>query len=106
MRRGTTPVFKLNVTGETFAGSTVYVTIRQGSYTVTKTGEDLDITPDGDNSTIEVGLTQSETLLFKDARASIQIRWITSTGVAAASRIKSFDVDPILLEGEIAYAEH
>ena len=105
MRRGTTPTFTLNVTGATFSGCNVYVTIRQNGVMLTKSGEDLDISViDEEHCKIVIGLTQEETLSLKTGKAAIQIRWIDSTGVAGASSIKEFCVNPILLEGEITYA--
>lgn len=106
MRRGTTPTFTINVTGATFTGCKVFVTIRQDGYVITKTGDDIDISVvDESNCKIVVGLTQEETLAFKAAKAAIQLRWIDSAGTAGASSIKEFCVNPILLDGEITYAD-
>lgn len=104
MRRGTTPTININVTGETFAGATLYVTIEQGALEITKTNDDLTVTVDGNNSVVSVFLTQEETLQFVQGNARIQIRWITSDGTAKASPIKNIIINPILLEGVITYA--
>ena len=104
MYRGTTPTIVLNVTGENFTGDTVYVTLQQENHKITKTGADLNITPDGDDATIEVFFTQEETLSFRRGTGLIQIRWIAADGTAAASPIKKVDIDPILQEGVIYYA--
>ena len=115
--RGTTPPIVLNVTNRTFDGCTVYVTIKETPsknvlkdeelVEITKTGDDLIITPDGEgNCTLAIVLTQEETLKFHaGGKAEIQVRWIDSSGNAYASRIPSFGVDPILQEGVISYEE-
>ena len=106
MRRGTTPTIVINVIGETFQGSKLYVTLEQKEHELTKTGEDVVVTVTGENtSTVAVYLTQQETLAFSSGPASVQIRWIDSGGTAQASPIKKIDVDPILLEGEIEYGD-
>lgn len=102
MYRGTTPTIVINVTGEDFAGSTVYVTLEQGNLELTKT--DAVITPTSEGSTVAVFLTQEETLMFGSGVAKIQIRWIDGSGIAKASPIKNINIDPVLLEGVISYA--
>lgn len=104
MRRGTTPTITITVTGEDFAGATMYVTLEQGNYELTKTGADVVVTPTQTGSTVVIFLSQEETLGFIKGTAKIQIRWINSSGVAQASPIKNIEVDPILLEGVIEYA--
>ena len=103
MRRGTTPTIVINVTGEDFDGATLYVTIEQGALELTKTGSDVLFTPTEEGSTVALFLSQEETLAFDKGKASIQIRWINSSGVAQASPIRTIDVSPILLEGVIEY---
>lgn len=103
MRRGTTPTITINVTGETFDNSTMYVTIEQSTLQITKTGDDIEVYPTEDGCTVALFLTQEETLKFAQGSARLQIRWITSDGVAQASPIKNISVDPILLEGVIEY---
>lgn len=104
MRRGTTPTITINVTGEDFENSTLYVTLEQGELELTKTGDDVVVTPTDDGSTVAIFLSQEETLMFVKGTARIQIRWIDANNVAQASPIKSIAVDPILLEGVIEYA--
>ena len=104
MRRGTTPTITINVTGEDFFEDTVYVTLEQDSFQLTKSGEDVVITPTANGSTVAIFLSQKETLMFKKGSARIQIRWIDSSGIALASPIKSIAIDSILLEGVISYA--
>lgn len=105
MRRGTTPTILIRVNGTNFAGSNLYVTIEQKEHELTKSGEDVIVTPNGETSAVvEVYLTQQETLAFNSGSASIQIRWINEAGVAQASPIKRISINPILLDGEITYA--
>lgn len=103
MYRGTTPTIVINVIGEDFSGDTLYVTLEQEKIELTKTGEDVVVTPTEDGSTVEIFLSQEDTLAFAKGNARIQIRWINASGVAQASPIKTIAVDPILLEGVITY---
>ena len=104
MRRGTTPTITITVIGEDFAGATMYVTLEQGEFEITKTGADVVVTATQTGSTVAIFLTQEETLSFAKGNAKIQIRWINSSGIAQASPIKNIAIDPILLEGVIEYA--
>ena len=103
MRRGTTPTIVINVTGEDFFESTLYVTLEQGEFELTKTGEDVAVTPTDNGATVEIFLSQEETLAFTNGSARIQIRWIDSGGNAQASPIKAIEISPILLDGVITY---
>ena len=105
MRRGTTPTIIIHVIGTTFEGSKLFVTLEQKNTELTKSGEDVIVTPGDNSAVVELYLTQAETLAFSKGPASIQIRWINSAGVAQASPIKNIDIDPILLEGEISYGD-
>lgn len=103
MRRGTTPTIVINVTGEDFSGATMYVTLEQGNTQLTKTNTDVVVTPTTDGSTVQIFLSQEETLAFTNGSARIQIRWIDSGGNAQASPIKAIEISPILLDGVITY---
>ena len=63
---GTTPTFTLKVTDDESLDFTsvenIYFTIKQGSVSYTKTGEDITII---DEHTISVTFTQEETLSFR-----------------------------------------
>lgn len=104
MRRGTTPVICLTVQGYDLTGCKVYATLKQGNYTLTKTGNNLTITTMGGNTCVTFTLTQAETLELKRGSASVQIRWIDSNGIALATDIQEINVDIILLDGVITYA--
>lgn len=103
MYRGTTPTIIINVIGETFENSTIYVTIEQTPLQITKTGEDVIVEATEEGCRLMISLTQEETLQFVKGYAKLQIRWINSSGIAQASPIKTIDVDPILLKGVITY---
>ena len=63
---GTTPTFTLKVTDDETLDFTsvekIYFTIKQGSITYTKTGEDITVI---DAHTISITFTQEETLAFR-----------------------------------------
>ena len=103
MRRGTTPTITVHITGETFADSTLYVTLRQGNTIITKKNNDIIKTVDGENCTLYVYFSQEETLSLEQGSAQFQIRWINSNSLAEATRTKTIHVDPVLLEGVIVY---
>lgn len=75
MIRATTPTFVLTISGETVdltEASAVYVTIAQGTNTITMTGDDLEVTA----TTVSCFLTQSQALSLADNQpAKIQVNW-------------------------------
>ena len=81
------------------------MTLEQGALELTKSGNDVLVTPTETGSTVAIFLTQEETLMFTKGTAKIQIRWIDSSGIAQASPIKNIEVNPILLEGVIEYGD-
>lgn len=103
MYRGTTPTIIINVKGEAFEDSTIYVTIEQSPLQITKTGDDVIVEPTSEGCRLLISLTQEETLKFVKGYAKLQIRWINTSGIAQASPIKTINVDPILLKGVITY---
>lgn len=104
MYRGTTPDFILTVPGVDLTDKTVYVTFEQDYREITKTGDDLTVAYADDASTIEVSLTQQETLGWKKGRADIQVRFIDSDGHAESTETKQVRIDDVLLERVIEYA--
>lgn len=100
MKRGTTPTFALELDGIDYDMlDTVYVTFKQDNHIITKTGGD--VTFDKDNKTINVALTQSETLSFRQGYVFIQLRAVTKGGNAVATDIVRINADGILKEGAI-----
>ena len=99
-RRGTTPVntFYVNVD---LREATIFVSYAQrGRIVVEKTGSDLDVTEDS----IEIRLTQQDTLAFKPGEVRIQIRYVLQDGTADASNIIETTSEEILKDGEIVYS--
>lgn len=106
MIRGTTPDYLLTVVGYNLTGTTVFVTLGQGSHEVTLTGDRLTILyDDNDRSRITFRLTQQETLSLGEGMAKIQVRFIDETGTALATNIGTVAVKPVLYEEVIAYAD-
>lgn len=92
--RGTTPTFMLTFDEEGLdftSVNNVYVTFASKNATVTKTAEYLGIA----EQTIEVFLTQADTLQFKnwsskdDVPVDVQVNWTYTTGKRGASKIKT-----------------
>ena len=100
MKRGTTPTFALSLEGIDYDMlDTVYVTFKQDNRVITKTGDDVEL--DKDNQIINVSLTQSETLSFRQGYVFIQLRAVTKGGNAVATDIVRINADGILKEGVI-----
>ena len=100
MRRGTTPTVEITVHGcDLSEFVTIYVTFRQGTTTIDKTGEDLEVV----ENKIAVFLTQEDTLSFDSSKRTVevQIRAVNEGGVAVASNIRQIPVDAVLKEGVI-----
>lgn len=106
MIRGTTPDYVLTLDGVDLSDKTVFVTIRQCSKRLTKSGDELSVAVDESGSTIAFSLTQQDTLLLDVGNASIQVRFIDADGVARATNIAQLTVDKVLLERVIEYADN
>lgn len=104
MIRGTTPTFTFTINSQTLdltEAENVYVTIKQGSKEITKTGEDLDVSP----TVVSVFLNQEESLSLRETMdAEVQINWtyldpVDNTIIRrAATKIKSIKVAKQLLK--------
>lgn len=99
MRRGTTPTLTLTVDAY-IASWFVYVTLQNGSSIVTFEDDRLTKTQNDGKTTIELTLTQAETLAFAVGDAEVQIR-AYKDGKAIASNIKTIGIRRIILDGEI-----
>lgn len=103
MTRGTTPTITLTVTDVPLSGATIYLAFRQGRHLLIKTADDL--TVDTDAGTVEVTLTQAETLQFAPGSCDIQIRGIYATGVSFATEIITDQIYDVIQNGVIATTE-
>jgi hypothetical protein len=95
--RYTTPVFTLTFSEEGLDLTTatgVFVTFKQACYSVTKTGEDLEVT----EKTISIYMGQEETAEFCEGDVEIQANWITADGNRIASEIVSYPISRQLLQ--------
>lgn len=99
MRRGTTPVITLTVDAD-IADWTMYVSFRNNENIVTFEDDRLTKTAQSEQTTIEITLTQEETLAFSVGTADVQIRAIKDD-VAIATNIKKIDIAPIIKDGVI-----
>lgn len=98
MRRGTSPTLKIRIVGVDLEElENIYITIRQGSTEVTKTGYQLEV-KDG---IIYATLTQEDTLKFRQICAWVQMRATTKDGQAVASNIRMLEMKDILKDGVI-----
>ena len=95
MHRGTTPTFTLTVPNEydLTACENIYATFQQNGTSVTKSGEDIDVS----THSVDVYLDQSETLLFKRGSISIQLNFTFPGGQRACTEIKRITIDDNLL---------
>lgn len=105
MIRGTTPDYVLTLDGVDLTGQTVYVTIGQGKTRLTKTGDELSVSVDETGSAIAFSLTQQDTLGLSAGSASVQVRFIDESGIAQATEKAAINVEDVLLERVIAYAD-
>lgn len=106
--RGTTPIFTISISGIDLSKNyRVYVTIDQNGTQLTKNSYDnadtlsVKATTDDEGTvttSIEMSLTQKETLDFEIGKADMQAKWIDSSGVVDASDISSVEFSRALLE--------
>ena len=102
---GTTPTFTLKLKRSydiDLTTSTVYVTLKQGQTTITKSGQQVTVV---DGKTVQFTLTEAESLsLTLDKSVEVQLNWTyTSNGVTkrAATKIIKLDLERQLLKQEL-----
>ncbi len=99
--RGTTPTFTLTFDDpdlDLTQAQNVYVTFAYRNSSLTKTGESLTVA----EKSIDVYLTQAETLEFPIGDIKVQANWTTASGGRTASEIVSYKVTEQLLNEVIA----
>lgn len=104
----TTPTISLSVEKVDLTGKDIYVSLEQGNIRLTKSGEDLTVSVETVEqqpiTSISFILTQEESATFNENKSvSVQVNWISSDGIRAATMIKSFGVMRNLLDEVIAY---
>ena len=99
MRIYTTPTLSLKVKGvDITSASHVYVTLNNGTGSMTKDENDITMTLSGSDTVIELSLTQDETRLFRpNTRASVEVNWIEDS-VRSATEIVNIVVENNLLK--------
>ena len=101
MRRFTTPTHRLIIRNLDLTGMDVYVTYRQNR--IKKTIQNAKVTYDGENTTIEVYLTQEDTGCFDKGVVKAQINWIDENDQRNATVEKAINVSDNLLNKEVHY---
>ena len=99
MYRGTTPTLRFTLPFDTSTLDVVWVTIAQGGKVIiNKEKSDCDL----NGKDISVTLTQAETLVLTAGnKTEIQLRVLTTDGLALASEIFRENTDYILKDGVI-----
>lgn len=102
----TTPTLHLIVEGIDLTGQEIYVTLEQSNRELTKSGEDLTVTLDGEDTKIEFTLSQEESASFQYSRsAQVQVNWISQNGVRGATNIAQIGVLKNLLDEVLDYGD-
>ena len=86
MIRGTTPTFELKITDNTVdltQATNVYATFAQWGKTITKTGNDIDVTA----QQVDVYFSQADSLSFSSGTIEVQLNWTDTDGSRAATNI-------------------
>lgn len=96
MTQATTPTFTLTVPNEVdlTQAAHIYFTLIQGANIISKSDTDLTVTA----HSVEVFLTQAETLPFKAGKAALQLNWTYPDGSRACSNIASVSITANLLK--------
>lgn len=97
MISGTTPTFQLKINDESVDLTTadnVYVTFASMGWSITKTGDDIDVSA----NQVDVYLSQQETLAFPKGNVDVQINWTFDDGKRACTTIASVKVTKNLIE--------
>lgn len=102
MIRATTPTFTFTVKSTTLdlsEADNIYVTLAQGSRTITKTGEDIEFTQP---RTVAVWLTQEESLSLVEGSMDVQLNWTYTDANSkvrrAATKTKTIQITKQLLK--------
>ena len=105
MYQGTTPALVLRVKNKDLTEATIFASIRTGTNVVTKTGEDLLVVIDDEDTLVTMKLTQNETLKMNAGDAMVQIRYIEADGNAWATTKAKVTVNDVIYKNMIEYEE-
>lgn len=95
MRRYTTPTLTITVKGVDLTNTSVYVTLAQYEQSVTI--ENPPMSYDGENTVLEVDMSQIQSGSFQRGNAKIQVNWKDTQGKRDATVIKSVCIGDNLL---------
>lgn len=116
--QGTTPALELTVEGEAIQDSTVYITIDQGDFKLTKSSyknnPDIVMVPVFPPSAaweeaeqiatdVTVFYSQAETLALRPGHAKIQVEWVFEDGSADATELGRIEIEESLYKGVKVY---
>lgn len=98
MYRGTTPTIKLTIQGLSDIDiSKIYLTLKQFDIIIEKDINSLQI----DNNVLSCTLSQEETLSLSEAKVELQVRILSKSNVAYATKKMILQVSDILKDGVI-----
>ena len=102
----TTPTITLVVEGADLTGQEVYVTLEQSGVELTKNGEALTLSTEGEDTIIVFTLTQVESAYFDyERKAQVQVNFINAAGVRDATNIAQISVFKNLLDKVVNYGD-
>lgn len=100
MRRGTTPIISLEVDFD-FTDWDLFVTFKNGLKTITVENDGLTLEVENGISTVNILLTQLQTLSFNaGTECEVQIR-AYKDGISIATEIGVLEIERILMDGVI-----
>lgn len=105
MYQGTTPAVTYSIMGMDVSAMTPFVSFKNGTEVLTKTGDSVVMEYDGgaDITTVICYLTQQETLAMQPGSTKTQIRFIDSDGQAYATDKATLRVEDVIYKTIIQY---
>ena len=101
MIRGTTPTHTFTLPISVDDVDKIRIIYAQGGVKIVKTNADCTM----EGKTVTTTLTQEDTLGMNAGSASVQVRFIDSDGVAQATEKAVLNIEDVLLEKVIVYAD-
>lgn len=97
LRKWTTWDYPVRVKGISLVGMDVYLTFKQGSEKLTLSGDNIEVTDDGDDTLITFTLDQEQTGSFDESRSlEIEVNWMVN-GKRRATSISGIEIKRNLL---------